>query len=305
MYKKLPNTLFQHAHSKFEVPSGYCNDGLLIFTSEEIAKTYNATDENLFDEELMAAPSKAYKKISKDELLTMLEEKKDEVNGGGKPYTVIFNLDVQEGKGIKYAAVYTYKELLNLLENNDGFCSGHSEDYHPEHFQGLIDQFDFQGELTDILDGYTQTDFDQQMINEIVLWKVNRYVTTKSENHWLALLNTFKDDKELDPDKLRHFLEMVLPNKTRGIRLAMASTFLRFRNPEIYQIIDERTFRVVMKGEGERPKLASYSKIEDQIELYIKYLKKLKEFCEDKNISFRDSDRILYQFDIIKNGDFN
>ena len=305
MYKKLPNTLFQHAHSKFAVPSGYCNDGLLIFTSEAKAKDYKETDEHSFDGELMAAPSKAYRKISKNKLITLLLEKQGKASGAGKPYTVIFDLTVDKEKGVSYAAVYTFNELLNLVEENEDFCWGQSEDYKSEDFLGILDLYKFQPELTSILDEHNKTDFDQQIINEIVLWKVNRYVATKSENNWLSLLNTFKDDKELDFDKLRHFLEMVLPDKIRGIRLAMASTFLRFRNPKIFQIIDERTFRIIMKGKNEQTKLISYTKTEDQIDLYIRYLKKLKKFCDDKNISFEDSDRILYQFDIIKNGDFN
>ena len=296
MYKKLPKILFQHNFTLFNPVKGYSNNGLIIFTSEKAAKFYTKSEASVKQNE-------CYKPISQEQLVDLLKVNKNNICPDDYLYSVIFNPITKSGK-FKYDSIYTCKELLSLIENSQTFCSGHSEDYHPEHFQGLMDQFDFQGELTDILDGYTKSDFDQQMINEIVLWKVNRYVTTKSENHWLALLNTFKDDKELDPAKLRHFLEMVLPNKTRGIRLAMASTFLRFRNPEIYQIIDERTFRVVLKGEGEQPKLASYTKVEDQIDLYIRYLKNLRELCDVKKINFEDSDRILYQFDIIKNGDF-
>lgn len=47
--------------------------------------------------------------------------------------------------------------------------------------------FDDQRELTAKLDGL-ETDLDQGVLNEIVLWKVNRYPIVDAET--LALLNT-------------------------------------------------------------------------------------------------------------------
>jgi len=83
-----------------------------------------------------------------------------------------------------------------------------------------------------------------------------------------------------------------------GIRLPMASTILRFRNPKIYQIIDQRVYRFIC-GEA----LPTLFSIPKQITLYFEYLEKLKEVCENHKIPFGEADRILYQADKELNGD--
>lgn len=290
MYKNLPKILFKNDFIKFSAPSGYSCDGLLIFTSEKKAEYFSK--------------SKSYTKISREGLLEILREQKDVLNTSGKPLTIVFNLD-SENVNSKFEALYTIPELLMLIDNESSYCHLTGDDYEEIDFQNLMEQYNYQGELTGMLDERTAVEFDQAIINEIVLWKVNRYVSTKTTPDWLSLLNAFKDDKELDEPKLRSFLEEVLSGDVKGIRLAMASTFLRFRNPEVYQIIDERMYRVIMRPNARHSKLGSFTKKEEQIDLYIDYLGELKKVCDKYNIPFKNSDRILYQFDIIKNGNFN
>ena len=50
-------------------------------------------------------------------------------------------------------------------------------------------EFKFQEELTKKLDNYS-SDFDQNILNEIVLWKVNRYALFSDEV--IKLLNSIK-----------------------------------------------------------------------------------------------------------------
>ena len=58
--------------------------------------------------------------------------------------------------------------------------------------------YNFQTELTKKLDGFN-SDFDQATINEIVLWKVNRYVSIDTET--IELLNKIKkSDTELNSE---------------------------------------------------------------------------------------------------------
>lgn len=160
--------------------------------------------------------------------------------------------------------------------------------------EALREKFKYQKELTDKLDEETR-DFDQALINEIVLWKVNRYAKLKPET--LQLINEIRVDALTRDDELtKNVLEMLLSEN--GIRLPMASTILRFRNPEIYQIIDQRVYRLIY-GEA-LPTLFSISK---QITLYFEYLEKLKEVCEKHNIPFKDADRILYEADKVLNGE--
>ena len=164
--------------------------------------------------------------------------------------------------------------ISNLILNDDDF---------------LNLEYNFQPELTSKLDEI-DSDFTQEIINEIVLWKVNRYSNFDSET--LNLLNKIdKNEKILNENLTIEVLGKLLNRK--GVQLAMASTILRFKNPNIYQIIDQRVYRFIY-GES----LPSYySSIEKQIEIYIAYLKELKSICEEKNIDFHISDRILYELD--------
>lgn len=151
------------------------------------------------------------------------------------------------------------------------------------------EKYNFQPKLTEKLD-LISSDFDQQIINQIVLWKVNRYA--EMDNETFSLLNNIKkEDTFLNESLTKQILEKLL--STKGIQLAMASTILRFKNPKIYQIIDQRVYRFIY-GEN-MPKY--FSSIESQIELYLEYLQKLINICQEKLINFELSDRIIYELD--------
>ena len=72
----------------------------------------------------------------------------------------------------------------------------------------------------------------------------------------------------------------------------MASTILRFKNPYIYQIIDQRVYRVIYGVDMPR-----VTKTEEAIESYLKYLTRLKTVCKKYEIDFCESDRVLYTLD--------
>ena len=149
-------------------------------------------------------------------------------------------------------------------------------------------EYNFQDVLTPVLDN-TEGDFDQNIINQIVLWKVNRYASVDSSA--LILLNTLKKEAvDFDENFTRKILEKLLT--TKGIRLPMASTILRFKNPNVYQIIDQRVYRII-KGV---PIKTPYA-IKEQIEFYIDYLNALRAVCVKFKIDFKNSDRILYELD--------
>lgn len=157
------------------------------------------------------------------------------------------------------------------------------------------ENYNFQPTLTEKLDE-TDCDFNQNIINEIVLWKVNRY--SSLDNEAFNLLNQIKkEDTNINIDITKMILAKLL--STKGIQLAMASTILRFKNPNMYQIIDQRVYRFI-KGEN----LPIYfPNIERQIELYVDYLDTLKSVCINKNIDFKISDRIIYELDKKHNKD--
>lgn len=145
--------------------------------------------------------------------------------------------------------------------------------------------FDYQKSLTEKLDNISE-DFNQQIINEIILWKVNRYA--KLEEKCFNLINQITETYDLELTK--RILKLLL--ETKGIRLPMASTILRFKNPKIYQIIDQRVYRIIF-GEPYKTK----SKIEENINKYLMYLERLKEVAKKLKIPFEESDRILYSAD--------
>ncbi|WP_164674105.1 hypothetical protein [Maribacter litoralis] len=155
-------------------------------------------------------------------------------------------------------------------------------------------EFDYQTELTKKLDS-DSSDFDQNKLNEIVLWKVNRYA--EFNDKLIYELNSLNpNDRQIDLEKTKRILKMLL--KTKGVQLAMASTILRFRNPKIYQIIDQRVYRIIY--DGQELNLSSYlsdKNIDNQIELYLKYLTDLKQVCSDFKIDFTKADRILFMAD--------
>jgi thermostable 8-oxoguanine DNA glycosylase len=153
-------------------------------------------------------------------------------------------------------------------------------------------KYAYQKELTLKLDKLTG-DFNQFTINEIILWKVNRYALIDDET--LADLNKIsKTESEINLELTQKILQKLL--KIKGIRLPIASTILRYKNPNIYQIIDQRVYRLINNDELKLP-----PSIDKQIILYLNYLTQLRDICENKKIPFREADRILYEIDKIKN----
>ena len=152
------------------------------------------------------------------------------------------------------------------------------------------EDYNYQVELTKELDSFNG-DFDQNLINKIVLWKINRYA--KVDEEAIQLVNSIlPSDKIIDNEKTRKVLTALL--KILGIGIPMASTILRFRNPNIYQIIDQRAYRILV---GEELKL-SVTKVEENIKIYLDYLEKMKTFCTINGTNFAEADRFLYEKDI-------
>jgi thermostable 8-oxoguanine DNA glycosylase len=79
----------------------------------------------------------------------------------------------------------------------------------------------------------------------------------------------------------------------------MASTFLRFQNAEVFQIIDKHAYRALF---GVPYRLYSASSKERKISTYFNYLDELHKLARSKNVKFYDLDRILYKLDQKDNG---
>ena len=164
-----------------------------------------------------------------------------------------------------------------------------------EKLKELGKSYNYQGKLTPVLDAVTD-DFDQARINEIVLWKVNRYAEMDEETlGWINQID--RNSKEIDEPLTREILGKLLHKDCKGFRLPMVSTILRFRNPKIYQIIDQRAYRILY-GETYRHSTVAWK----NADLYLAYLKKLRADCARHGIAFERADRDLYELDKEENG---
>jgi len=168
-----------------------------------------------------------------------------------------------------------------------------------EEWEGALTEFlkdhRYQRELTAQLDGLGSQPFAQDVINEIVLWKVNRYARLSPSA--LEALNGVTDTQPKSHRSAKAALATLL--REPGVDLAMASTFLRFRNRQAFQIIDRHAYRALY---GEDYPLHSSSSDDAKIDLYCHYLDRLFAFADSKKVDFEILDRVLYIFDKQVNG---
>lgn len=148
---------------------------------------------------------------------------------------------------------------------------------------------DWKGALAQLL-----KDYRFQPIKDIVLWKVNRYV--KLSAGALKALNSIAGLHPKSHRNASDALRTLL--REPGVDLAMASAFLRFRNPKAFQIIDRHAYRAVY-GQKYPSYFASTTA---KIDLYFNYLDELFALAESKRVAFELLDRVLYEFDKQVNG---
>jgi hypothetical protein len=159
----------------------------------------------------------------------------------------------------------------------------------------LMPEYSYQPALTQKLDEVASQTFDQLLVNEIVLWKVNRYAPLSPNT--LAALNGLSKVGQGKHRESKSIIESLL--REPGVDLPMASTLLRFKNPQVFQIIDRHAYRALY---GEDYPLYSASRLDKKIEVYFDYLDELMALSKAKNVEFKILDRVLYVFDKQHNG---
>ena len=150
-------------------------------------------------------------------------------------------------------------------------------------------EFKYEEDLTKYLDNKVQEPFDETDILKITLWKVARYPHVEKE--LLLKLNRIAFVKDLSNEEDRRLTEEVLTEllQRKGVRLPMASTYLRFRNPNVFQIIDRHVWYQVYGYE-----YIEKRDIKERINDYFEYLEKLRARTEADRIRFFDADRYYY-----------
>jgi hypothetical protein len=169
-----------------------------------------------------------------------------------------------------------------------------------------LKNYSYQKILTKILDEKTKnldTKVDQNYLNEIVLWKVNRYAAFNDET--ILLLNRIKEEnaEEINTELTKEVLSSLL--KTPGVQLPMASTILRFMNPKIYQIYDQRVGRFIdfENSHGGIQSAKNEALVAKTVDFYLGYLQRLQDISKEKNVEFELLDRVLYIADKEENKD--
>ena len=152
----------------------------------------------------------------------------------------------------------------------------------------FLSDYSVYRELTAELDAQHEA-FGETLINKIVLWKLSRYV--KIPPATLAKLDGVRAMRQGEHRKAAEVLEQLLACK--GVRLPMASTILRFANPNVFQIYDRHICRALTgMCNSVAPKAPTKA-----LELYWTFLDELVRQCSIMRIEFRDADRILFEFD--------
>ena len=155
-------------------------------------------------------------------------------------------------------------------------------------------EFDYSP-ITIELDELKHRKLSKEDIHKITLWKLNRFPSISDET--LKKLNSLESKGPIDREKTRDVLKALISSD--GVRLPMASTYLRFFNPNVYQIIDARAYRAAF----DYKKQTDYNKVnvDESIDIYFIYLDKLKEIANKGyhglKVYFQDLDRFLYDID--------
>ncbi|MGA2240347.1 MAG: hypothetical protein ABSG74_14170 [Candidatus Bathyarchaeia archaeon] len=152
-------------------------------------------------------------------------------------------------------------------------------------------KYDYNPDLTNELDDI-KGDFDEKIINKIALWKLNRY--PRLTDDLIRRLNKIGYDEGHNEEHKKLLVDLL---GCSGVQLPMASTFLRFKNPKLFQIIDQHVYRLLTGNELSLPPSNSLSNKEKISQFYFSYLEDLKKRCRELEIPFEKADRILYKAD--------
>ena len=146
---------------------------------------------------------------------------------------------------------------------------------------------------------YNQKQENRDIINSIVLWKINRQVDIGTKL-FIAIknLNIVPSTIESDEKDIKKIVCDLL--QVKGVKIAMASTILKMFHPETFPIIDQRAYRELM-GE-DLPDYYGVSANRKYAELYFQYIIECHSYNKNvcPNIKFDDIDKVLYQLDLEK-----
>ena len=137
-----------------------------------------------------------------------------------------------------------------------------------------------------------QTSINIDDLRRIALWKYDRIIDVDDE-FLIQLYSVVSGEKvsidDLDVQKIINDLVACT-----GIGYPLASTILKFINPQVFPIIDVRAYRAVF---GKRIYSSQHSLMR-----YVEYTRKLYEISSSLGIPLEEVDEKLYVYDKIFNG---
>lgn len=140
---------------------------------------------------------------------------------------------------------------------------------------------------------------NRDIINSIVLWKINRQVDIGTEL-FIAIKN-LNIAPSIIKTKEKEIKEIVFDLlEIKGVKIAMASTILKMFYPDSFPIIDQRAYRE-LNGE-DLPYYYGASANQRYTDLYFQYILDCHIYNQSvcPNINFDDIDKVLYQLDLEK-----
>lgn len=165
-------------------------------------------------------------------------------------------------------------------------------------YQEILDRFKYEDEsdIKQRIISTTNTNYreNRDIINEIILWKMNRM--PHFEDELIDMIYSLGDidtpENAVKSEKTKQVLKKLL--QTKGMKLPMASTVLHFYFPHVYPIIDQRAYRELYAKE-----YPQYIKQDVMIDMYMKYIEDTWKYQRDicPEIPYEKIDKILYQLD--------
>jgi hypothetical protein len=124
-------------------------------------------------------------------------------------------------------------------------------------------------------------------LRRVALWKIDRVLNIPQEII-LALSNLAKQkDLDIHDEKTKKVISDLL--QCDGVGLPMASTILKFLRPDIFPIIDIRSYRAIF---GKKIYSSQYS-----IEIYYNYIEEIYKIKEKTGLELERIDEQLYEYD--------
>ena len=150
-------------------------------------------------------------------------------------------------------------------------------------------EYSYQPSLTEELDHHSGI-VDESFVHKVVLWKTNRYPILADGA--IDLINSVDRNRTtIDKAEVEELIEC-LCGKSKGFRLPMASTLMRFLNPHVYQILDRRVYRVLDSDTYREP-----TTVAKKVDCYLNYIARLREACQKHDVEFEVADRVFYVLD--------